>query len=211
MEEIKKLTTYLYERCPAMDHHNLAIIRGDRKNPTLKGPSLQQYEDLYAYIRRLWAPRESGRDGSIVEPMLQWAKVETVRQERQVVPCKAGRISGVVYANGDVSLCEIHKPIGNLRQKSFPEIWHSEEAKKLRASIARKECWCTTEVFMWSSIAYQPPHLARALVGGQVWRKPLPLHPSERAPVTLADGPPLTPPASRTAEAADEAETAAGR
>lgn len=195
MEEIRKLTTYLYERCPAMDHHNLAIIRGDRKNPTLKGPSLQQYEELYEYIRRLWAPREEQRYGSIVEPMLQWAKVESIRQERQVVPCKAGRISGVVYANGDVSVCEIHKPIGNLRQKTFPEIWHSEEARRLRASIARKECWCTTEVFMWSSIAYQPPHLARALVAGKVWRKPLPLHPSERAPVTLADGPPPSPPA----------------
>jgi len=189
MDEIRKLTTYLYERCPAMDHHNLAIIRGDRKNPTLKGPVLQQYEDLYEYIRRLWAPREEERYGSIIEPMLQWAKVERVRQERQVVPCKAGRISGVVYANGDVSVCEIHKPIGNLRKNTFPEIWHSEEAKRLRASIARKECWCTTEVFMWSSIAYQPPHLARAMVGGKVWRKPLPLHPSEREPVTLDDGP----------------------
>lgn len=193
LDEIRKLTTYLYERCPQMDHHNLAIIRGDRKNPSLKGPALQQYEDLYGYIRRLWAPREEGRYGSMVEPMLQWAKVETIRQERQVVPCKAGRISGVVYANGDVSLCEIHKPIGNLRQKSFPEIWHSEEARKLRQSIAARECWCTTEVFMWSSIAYQPPHLARALVGGQVWRKPLPLHPSEREPVTLADGPAPAP------------------
>ncbi|MGE0555681.1 MAG: radical SAM protein [Gemmatimonadales bacterium] len=192
MDEIRKLTTYLYERCPAMDHHNLAIIRGDRKNPTLKGPILKQYEELYDYIRRLWAPREDERYGSIMEPMLQWAKVESVRQERQVVPCKAGRISGVVYANGDVSVCEIHKPIGNLRTNTFPEIWHSEEAKRLRASIARKECWCTTEVFMWSSIAYQPPHLARAMVGGKVWRKPLPLHPSERELVTLDDGPPPT-------------------
>ena len=189
MDEIRKLTTYLYERCPAMDHHNLAIIRGDRKNPTLKGPVLKQYEELYEYVRRLWAPREQGRYGSMVEPMLQWAKVETVRQEEQVVPCKAGRISGVVYANGDVSLCEIHKPIGNLRQKSFPEIWRSEEAQRLRASIAAKDCWCTTEVFLWSSIVYQPPQLARAMIGGKVWRKPLPLHPGERAPVTLADGP----------------------
>jgi AdoMet-dependent heme synthase len=189
MEEIRKLTTYLYERCPAMDHHNLAIIRGDRKNPTLKGPVLREYEELYKYIRRLWAPREEGRYGSIVEPMLQWAKVETVRQERQVVPCKAGRLTGVVYANGDVSLCEIHKPIGNLRQQSFPEIWHSEEARKLRESIAAKECWCTTEVFMWPSIAYQPPHLARALVAGRAWRRALPLHPSERVAVSLADGP----------------------
>ena len=189
MEEIKKLTTYLYERCPKMDHHNLAIIRGDRKNPTLRGPSLKNYEDLYEYIRRLWAPREQGRMGSAVEPMLQWAKTESVKQERQVVPCKAGKISGVVYANGDVGVCEIHKPIGNLRQKSFPEIWHSPEAKKLRQQIANKECWCTTEVFMWSSIVYQPLPLLEATLKGKVWSKPLPLHPSERVPVSLADGP----------------------
>ncbi|HEX6309683.1 MAG TPA: radical SAM protein, partial [Longimicrobiales bacterium] len=77
MEEIKQLTTFLYDRCPQMDHHNLAIIRGDRKNPTLQGPSLKQYEDLYEYIRQLWSPREVGRYGAIVEPMLQWAKVKT--------------------------------------------------------------------------------------------------------------------------------------
>ena len=172
MEEIEALTTYLYERCPAMDHHNLALIRGDRKNPALTGPGLDQYQALFEHIRRLWQPREEGRYGSIVEPMLQWAKVETVRQQRQVVPCRAGRLSGVVYANGDVGVCEIHKPIGNLRQNSFPEIWHSEEAKALRARVARGECHCTTEVFLWSSIVYQPLPLARAMVGGKVWRRP---------------------------------------
>jgi len=210
MDEIRRLTTYLYQRCPKMDHHNLAIIRGDRKNPTLRGPSLKNYEDLYEYIRRLWAPREQGRMGSAVEPMLQWAKVETVKQERQVVPCKAGRISGVVYANGDVGVCEIHKPIGNLRQKSFPEIWHSDEARKLRESIARKECYCTTEVFMWSSIVYQPLPLVEATIKGKVWRKPLPLHPSERAPVTLADGPAAANGRQGGAEAMAEAEDAVG-
>jgi MoaA/NifB/PqqE/SkfB family radical SAM enzyme len=189
MEEIKRLTTYLYERCPKMDHHNLAIIRGARKDPTLRGPSLKQYEDLYEYIRRLWAPREQGRYGSLVEPMLQWAKVETVKQERQVIPCKAGRISGVVYANGDVGVCEIHKPIGNLRQKSFPEIWHSEEARALRESIARKECYCTTEVFMWSSIVYQPLPLVQATMKGKVWSRPTPLQPAEKLAIGLADGP----------------------
>jgi len=193
MDEIRKLTTYLYQRCPKMDHHNLAIIRGDRKNQTLRGPGLAQYEDLYEYIRRLWAPREQGRYGSSVEPMLQWAKVATVKEDRQVVPCKAGRISGVVYANGDVGVCEIHKPIGNLRQKSFPEIWHSEEARVLRAAIANKECHCTTEVFLWSSIVYQPLPLARGLIAGKVWQKPVPLEASQWEKVTLADGPPADP------------------
>ncbi len=37
MTAIKQLTTFLYDRCPQMMHHNLAIIRGDRKNPTLQG------------------------------------------------------------------------------------------------------------------------------------------------------------------------------
>jgi len=183
MEEIRKLTTYLYERCPQMDHHNLAIIRGDRKNPTLQGPKLKAYEELYEYIRRLWAPREVGRYGSIVEPMLQWGKVETVKRQEQVIPCQAGQISAVVYANGDVGVCEIHKPIGNLRQKNFWEIWTSPEAKALRESIRRKECYCTTEVFMWSSIVYQPVQLVRAMKAGKVWQRAKPLEPGEREPM----------------------------
>jgi MoaA/NifB/PqqE/SkfB family radical SAM enzyme len=183
MDEIRKLTTYLYERCPQMDHHNLAIIRGDRKNPSLVGPMIEEYEDLYEYIRRLWAPREEGRYGGIVEPMLQWAKVKTVREERQVVPCRAGRLSAVVYANGDVSLCEIHKPIGNLRKNTFWEIYNSAEANALRQSIDNKDCHCTTEVFMWSSIVYQPLSLARAMIGGKVWSKPKALEEHEKLKV----------------------------
>jgi hypothetical protein len=38
------------------------------------------------------------------------------------------------------------------------------------------------------------------VLGGKVWRKPLPLHPSEREPVTLADGPPQSPPAEEPVE-----------
>lgn len=185
MDEIRRLTTYLYERCPQMDHHNLAIIRGDRKNPSLKGPGLEQYKDLYEYVRRLWAPRETGRYGAAVEPMLQWAKTRALEEETQVIPCRAGRISAVVYANGDVSVCEIHEPLGNLRKNSFWEIWNSEEAHDLRRRIANKECWCTTEVFMWSSIVYQPTQLAKAAVGSKVWQSPEPLSSAERVDIPI--------------------------
>lgn len=187
MDEIRRLTTYLYERCPRMDHHNLAIIRGDRKNPDLASPLLGDYEGLYEYIRRLWAPREEGRYGSIVEPMLQWAKTKTVREKRQVVPCSAGRMSVVVYSNGDVSACEMHKPVGNIREKSFPEIWESEDFRHLRESIARKECYCTTEVFLWPSIVYQPPSLVRGLLGAKVWMKPIPLPSGQKIQIQTDD------------------------
>jgi MoaA/NifB/PqqE/SkfB family radical SAM enzyme len=187
VDEIRQLTTYLFERCPKMDHHNLAIIRGDRKNPALKTPDLKLYEDLYDYVRRLWAPREEGRYGAIVEPMLQWAKVATLTQHAQVVSCSAGVLTAVVSANGDVSVCELHEPLGNLRQQSFWEIWKSEKATALRASIARKECYCTTEVFLWPSIVYQPTHMLRAMAGARVWRRIKPLAPGERIVLPLAD------------------------
>jgi MoaA/NifB/PqqE/SkfB family radical SAM enzyme len=181
--EIRSLTTYLFDRCPQMDHHNLALIRGDRKNPSLLAPDLRQYAGLYRYMRRLWLPREQGRYGGTVEPMLQWVKVETMRQETQVVPCTAGKLSTVVYANGDVSVCELHKPLGNLRQRSFPQIWRSEQARRLRESIAAKDCYCTTEVFLWPSIVYQPVPLLRVMARAGIWRRVTPLRPQEKVEV----------------------------
>jgi MoaA/NifB/PqqE/SkfB family radical SAM enzyme len=185
MEEIRRLTSYLFDRCPKMDHHNLALIRGDRKNPSLQGPTLEKYQQLYEYIRRQWAPREKGRYGSLAEPMLQWAKSRTAATQTQVVPCRAGVLSAVVYSNGDVSVCESHAPLGNLRQKTFHEIWNSQEAQALRKSIAAKACYCTNEVFLWPSITYQPQQLVRVMIGARVWQGAKPLAAEEKVNASL--------------------------
>lgn len=168
MDEIWQLTEYLHDHCPSIEHHNLAIIRGDRKNASLQGPALSQYQALYRHIAEVWKDREEKRFGSVVEPMLQWAKVKTIESGTQYVPCKAGILSGVIYANGDVSVCESHPPIGNLRQKSFFEIWDSDQAKALRAAIKSKQCFCTNEVFLWPSIVFQPMQLTKALLNSNL-------------------------------------------
>jgi MoaA/NifB/PqqE/SkfB family radical SAM enzyme len=206
VEEIRKLTTYLYDRCPQMDHHNLAIIRGDRKNPALLTPPIEKYRELFEYIRRLWAPREQGRYGGIVEPMLQWAKLKTLEKKTQVVKCRAGILTTVIAANGDVSVCELHEPLGNLRKQSFWEIWNSDKAQALRDSIARKACHCTTEVFLWPSIVFQPKHLVQAMVGSRAWRQATPLPAGEKlelSPAELAQA--LAPAAAAPVESPVEA------
>jgi MoaA/NifB/PqqE/SkfB family radical SAM enzyme len=171
IDELRALTKFLHDRCPAMDHHNLAIIRGDRKNPSLVGPALTRYTELYQYVRSVWDDREQGRFGGIVEPLLQWAKRRVIETDTQFVPCTAGNLTGVVYANGDVSVCENHPPLGNLRRQSFFEIWNSPKANALRQAIAEKQCHCTNEVFLWPSIVFQPAQLAKALWGAKPWRR----------------------------------------
>ena len=190
LDEIRQLTTYLFDRHPAMDHHNIAIIRGDRKNPSLQGPALDGYLELDRYTKRLWSEREEGRFGAIVDPMLTWAKVKTANERRQVVPCQAGVLSAVVYANGDVGVCETlgsHPVLGNLRDRSFREIWHSPEAREARRKISCKECHCTNEVFLWPSVVFQPAQLVRAMAGARVWQQPEPLGPDERATVAIGE------------------------
>jgi hypothetical protein len=91
-----------------------------------------------------------------------------------------------VYSNGDVSFCETHEPLGNLREQGFWEIWGSEKAQRLRESIARKECYCTNEVFLWPSIVFQPQHLAKAMIQAKVWQKTDPLPIEQRVPVDAA-------------------------
>ncbi len=170
IDELRRLTKFLYDRCPAMEHHTLGMIRGDRKNPSLTGPSLARYSELYGYMRSVWKDREQSRFGAIVEPMLQWAKVRTTVSNTQYVPCTAGNMTGVVYANGDVSVCESHPPIGNLRRESFFQIWDSPRAQALRESIRAKQCHCTGEIAMWPSVVFQPVQLVRAAWSSRVWR-----------------------------------------
>ena len=195
MEDLKKLTTFLYDRCPKMSHHHLAIIRGERKDPGLQGPKLQEYRELYQYFRRIWAPRNEARKGSVVEPMLQWVKTRSAEEERQVVPCRAGVLSAVIHANGDVAVCEQRPPIGNLRERSFTEIWQDRATYAIRKSIKNKECYCTNEIFMWPSIVFQPPHLAKSLVGAKAWTSVDALPDSERVEyedeIALMEVPPV--------------------
>lgn len=183
--QLRRLTAYLFERCPKMSRHHLALLRGERKRGSLAPPELASYRALVDESRRLWSSRDPKRDGSVVDPMLHWAKEKTVEARRQVVPCKAGVLTGVVYANGDVSLCEHHPPLGNLRRASFREIWSSEPARALRDSIARNECWCTNEVFLWPSLVFQPAPLTQAFLGSRAWRRPAP--PADEARVVVGD------------------------
>ena len=73
---------------------------------------------------------------------------------RFIVPCNAGSLFGVIFADGRVSPCEpldASWTLGNLREyeMDFAAIWKSPAAEMIRRKIRSRKCHCTFEC-AWS-------------------------------------------------------------
>ena len=182
MDEIRRLTAYLFERCPRMDHHNLAMIRGDRKNPSLQGPSLAEYQRLYDYVRACGPTREEGRYGSVVgadaamgqvahrrPAASRWSRAAPECSTRWCIPMATSACAKRTLRSG----ISARRRSGKSGARPRP--------RPCANPLPRKECYCTNEVFLWPSITYQPAQLARAMIGAKVWQGVAPLPRRENA------------------------------
>ena len=88
--------------------------------------------------------------------------IEMLRQRKQLIPCHAARTSAVVDASGNLYFCELREPIGNLREASLSDLWHSKQAERVRASIERGDCYCVHSCFQQKNVFLNPrlwPHV----------------------------------------------------
>jgi MoaA/NifB/PqqE/SkfB family radical SAM enzyme len=89
---------------------------------------------------------------------------QTLKEQRQVLPCYAGLASAQIAPNGDVwTCCTRAESMGNLRATGFDfmKVWKSHRADELRRSIARGECHCPLANAAYSSMLCDPPSIAR--------------------------------------------------
>jgi MoaA/NifB/PqqE/SkfB family radical SAM enzyme len=89
-----------------------------------------------------------------------------LREQTQVIPCQAGWASGHIAPNGDVWTCCIRaEPVGNLRQTNYDlrPIWFEQagEMRRLRKSIASRECACPMANASYANMLLHAPTLAR--------------------------------------------------
>ena len=133
----------------------LNLVRQDPRDPGSKDVEPAIYEGI---TRRIREDTLSGRLRNrfahddlglvtVLDIVLHQLIAETVRDRRCRIRCFAGLASGVVYPDGRVLACELHEPLGNLREQDydFRAIWFSDEARRLRARI-RRGCHCTHEI-----------------------------------------------------------------
>jgi MoaA/NifB/PqqE/SkfB family radical SAM enzyme len=161
VNQIPDLYDYVWNNLD-VDFHTAEVMRGDPRYP-VKPPSIAQYKAILPKMRSMLAKYDFGK--GVKSRIVRAVKrkfldicLEVMEKKKQVIPCYAGRINGVIGATGDVSFCELLPTIGNLRKSNydFNKIWFSKKAEEQRKLISNKGCYCTHCIFQDTNILFNP-------------------------------------------------------
>jgi len=79
--------------------------------------------------------------------------IGVLEQKARLIPCHAGYEDGVIYANGDILICEQVKPFGNLSEWDWnmAYAWNSREAMEHRLKLSSCSCihGCNIATSLW--------------------------------------------------------------
>lgn len=109
--------------------------------------------------KEIWKHDRSLLGRKQIEQLYNIATILT--DKKKTLNCLAGKIDGVIFSNGDVSLCEFTKPFANLYDfnLNFNKLWNSKKAQEMRQKI--KFCYCTHPCNISTSMSYDPNSLKR--------------------------------------------------
>ena len=160
----------LFEKTMELDGHYFQIIRGDPKDPSLKSVEPEKLKQIYESVLPInsrYVSKPSSKK-SWLDPLMRayWKAGYAFSYETQYrnyterrkwkMPCTAGQTSLVIDYNGDVRVCELRKPIGNLRKcgMDFQRFWNSIERKMEVRQVELDQCFCTHICFMYDSMRH---------------------------------------------------------
>ena len=168
-DEIAALGQHFQENSD-LDGHYFQIIRGDPKDTTLQNVQPQELMQIYQsilnynthYVSK--TTRKHSRFDSLKRAF--WKAGYIFSYETQLnnyshgtkwkMHCTAGQTSIVIDYNADVRVCELRKPIGNLRQYNmkFNRFWDSMERQREVENVKTDQCFCTHICFMYDSMRH---------------------------------------------------------
>jgi MoaA/NifB/PqqE/SkfB family radical SAM enzyme len=152
-EEIRRIM-------PKIDFHNFEIMRGDPKDKSYNAPNTKELKEIMPIIFKIWKQydyyksRLQAKIADNTKKILYNKYIDIMETKKQPWRCYAGLVHAVIDYRGDVFFCEMLPKIGNLREKTFSEIWSSNEAKKMRESIKNRERSCTHSCFQITNLIF---------------------------------------------------------
>ena len=146
--------------------HTVSLIRGNVPDEGLKDININKYLDTINKLASNLKQRISstyrfkGAKLKAAQDILQRRLIyDTVIQNRQLIPCYAGKLNLVLTETGDVYPCESFKmKLGNVRNSGYDikKILKSEHARKSVQSIKSHGCYCTHECYLMINILFNP-------------------------------------------------------
>ena len=80
------------------------------------------------------------------------------RGEASGIACQSLRSTAFVSPEGELYPCHVwDRPLGNLREHSFAELWHSRRVREARGEVERLDCGgCFTPCEAYPALAGDP-------------------------------------------------------
>ncbi len=143
-------------------------IKNDEEAVARFFPARSEYEAMERTIDALIAFKKTRGTISNSVGFLEVTKEYLKGRLYQNIPCYAGFSSVDVDELGNVYPCYFFKSVGSIRERSFKEIWRSDEFKAAREKIKAGrcgKCWtsCHAEVSLLHHAKYGPASMANAL------------------------------------------------
>jgi MoaA/NifB/PqqE/SkfB family radical SAM enzyme len=161
---------HFFKQNAQLDGHYFQIIRGDPMDHSLQTVSTGKLKEIYRGVLPLnvkyvsktprnrsvlnWLKSAYWKAGYIFSYKTQY--LNYVNRTKWKMPCTAGQTSIIIDYNGDVRVCELRKPIGNLRTQGmdFHRFWNSIERKREVRQVGLDQCFCTHICFMYDSMRH---------------------------------------------------------
>ena len=155
IDDLFDLVDWVKKEMPHITHHYLGYERGRYWGDEVKLPSFKLLAKVNRKIEKAYRNKEGFVYHLLIKKIHQ-TKLAILKEKKQIVPCLAGRLVGVIYEDGQVANCEMLPPIGRIKQEgSFLSVWQNEKGRKQRQEIIKKQkCHCTHECFLSPSVLY---------------------------------------------------------
>jgi MoaA/NifB/PqqE/SkfB family radical SAM enzyme len=165
------------------DLHTFDLLRGEPADDTLALPPEEALpelcENIKAVLRQYGGYDRLKKHHSLLKTVYE-AVVEDyydeflkiLREKKQTVPCVADKMTLVLGASGEASLCEMLGPFGSFRDfdYEFDALWRCEKSIEARRDVAARKCHCYHPCYQTINILFRPTGVVRALAKRAIGR-----------------------------------------
>ena len=148
--------------------HTISLIRGNVSDERLKdvdtGEYLQTIKKIESNLKNKKSAIYSFKGARLkaAQDILQRRLIhETLIENRQLIPCYAGRLNLVLTESGQLYPCESFDTkmnLGNVRDNGYniKKILRTGQAQRVIRSIQSNGCFCTHECYLMTNILFNP-------------------------------------------------------